>query len=305
MGKTVAIIILNWNAWRDTIACVESCLQLDYPDAHILLVDNGSTDGSENTLRNRFPELEFIQTGSNLGYAGGNNVGIRRALEKPFDFVWLLNNDTVVDPECLAKMVEIAETDPRVGMVGSKIYYHHAPKTIWYAGGTVDLEGGGLTRHVGQDEEDADPFNQLRETEYITGCSLLARKEMIETVGLLEEAYFLYFEDADWSLRASRQGWKLLYQPAARLWHKEGARNQKTYSPHFIYYFLRNRFFFVTRFAPRRMFRCQLLQIKTALFFIKEAFAQNLTAGFRTCRPIWQAYCDYFLRRQMGFKADL
>jgi len=278
--------------------------QTTYPDFRILVIDNGSTDGSESFLRKRFPDIKIIQTGKNLGFAGGNNVGIRYALDQGADLVWLLNNDTIVDPECLARMVQIAAADDRVGMVGSKIYYHHAPKTIWFAGGEIDFEKGEVTRHLGKDEDDRGDYDILRETGYITGCSILARREMIEDIGLMEEDYFLYFEDADWSLRARQKGWKLLYEPKAILWHKEGAQTEKVYSPRFVYYFLRNRFFFVKRFAPGKMLRCHFLQIKTALFFIKEALLGRGNT-LQTLRLILAAYSDFFFQHRMGFKEGL
>jgi hypothetical protein len=305
MDKSVFIVILNWNGWEDTADCVESCRKLTWPNFRVLIVDNGSTDGSEAILGERFPDIELLQTGSNLGFAGGNNVGIRRALKEGADFVWLLNNDTVVDPQCLTRMVEAAENDGDAGMVGSKIYYFDAPDTLWFAGGEIALERGGLTRHIGQDEKDQGDYDQPGETGYVTGCSILARRAMIEDVGLLEDAYFLYFEDADWSLRARQKGWKLLYQPAARLWHKEGAQSKKVYSNRFIYYFLRNRFFFVRRFAPQKMFRCHLLQAKSALFFIKEALGQGLRSGWKTLQSVLAAYGDFYLRHKTGFKEGL
>jgi GT2 family glycosyltransferase len=305
MNELVVVVILNYNGWRDTAACVSSCQKLTYTNFRILVLDNGSTDGSETLLRERYPEMEIIQTGKNLGFAGGNNAGIRQVLEQKADFVWLLNNDTIVEPQCLALMVRAAGTDDRVGMVGSKIYYHHAPKTLWFAGGEIDLGKGGLTRHIGQDERDVGSYNKLGETGYITGCSILASREMIEEVGLLEEEYFLYFEDVDWSLRARRKGWKLLYQPEAKLWHKEGAQTDKIYTERFIYYFLRNRFFCVRRFAPQKILRCHLLQAKTALFFIKESLGKGMGASWRTLRAVLAAYGDFFFKHRMGFREGL
>src|SRR6056297_688817 len=154
MDKSVYIVILNWNNFQETIDCVESCKKLTYSNFKILLVDNGSTDGSEDILKKEFPGIPLIQTGENLGYSGGNNAGIRHALEQGADYIWLLNNDTVVDPQCLAKMVQTAESSNQIGMVGSKIFYHHSPDILWYAGGEIDLEGGGTTQHVGQNEKD-------------------------------------------------------------------------------------------------------------------------------------------------------
>jgi hypothetical protein len=226
-------------------------------------------------------------------------------MEQGAEYIWLLNNDTIVDPQCLSVMTQSADADDRVGMVGSKIYYQHAPETIWYAGGVVDLDKGGMTRHIDQDKKDQQVDERACETGYITGCSLLARRAMIEEIGLLEEKYFLYLEDADWSLKARQKGWRLLYQPAAHLWHKEGSQTEKIYSERFIYYYLRNRFFFVRRFAPQNMFRCHILQIKTALFFIKQARDRKAGVFFRTLSLIMAAYADFFIRHRMGFKDGL
>lgn len=305
MDKRVYIIILNWNNWQETVDCIESCQKLAYPHFVILIVDNGSTDDSEEILKREFPGIQLIQTGQNLGYSGGNNTGIRHALERGADYVWLLNNDTVVDPHCLAKMVQAAEEDEKIGIVGSKIFYHRPPDTLWYAGGDIDLAAGGLTRHIGQDEKDHGKYDRAGETGYITGCSLLARKEMIASIGPLEEKYFLYFEDADWSLRARQQGWRLFYQPEARLWHKEGAQSERSYANHFIYYFIRNRFFFVRRFAPQNMVRCHLLQVKTSLFFLKQALGRGPVPAWKTLRLVLAAYRDFFLENRMGARKDL
>ena len=159
----VFIIILNWNGWKDTVACVESCLNLTYTNYRILIIDNKSTDGSVAELKARLPEIEIVETDRNLGFAGGNNVGIRIALDQHADYIWLLNNDTVVDPQCLSQMLQAAEADNHIGMVGSKIYYHHKSETLWFAGGEIDFENGGATRHIGQDERDEGNYDQLKE----------------------------------------------------------------------------------------------------------------------------------------------
>ena len=127
---TVYIILLNWHGWRDTIACLDSLASLDYTNYHLQVVDNGSTDNSVACIRAAHPEVSIIETGRNLGFSGGCNVGVRRALEEGADYIWLLNNDTTVDPQALSAMVAVAETDPKVGAIGSVLYYLDNPKDI-------------------------------------------------------------------------------------------------------------------------------------------------------------------------------
>lgn len=241
----VYIIVLNWNGWRDTIACVESCARLDYPDSHILIVDNGSTDGSESILRERFPELDFIQAGANLGFAGGNNLGIRYALERGADFVWLLNNDTTVSSEALSELVRVASSDDRVGIVGSKLYYYNQPTIIAFAGGEWKqhpLYPG----HRGVDEEDRGQYDTLEEVDFITGCSLLIKAAVIRDIGEMPEHYFLYWEDIDWNATADEHGWKIMFVPASHVWHKVSATTN-TLPGIKDYYSVRNRLLFLKR----------------------------------------------------------
>ena len=249
----VYIILLNWNGSQDTIECVESCRKLAYPHFRILIIDNGSTDNSEAILREQFPAIELIQTGSNLGFAGGNNVGIRYAIEHGADYVWLLNNDTVVDTEALSALVQVAEGDKTVGMVGSKIVYYEKPRQLWYAGAVLEPDRPYRLHHRGLNEEDRGQFNDTCETGYITGCSLLARRDMMDIVGLLDDELFLYFEDADWSARTRAKGWKLLYCPASLVHHKISLSVGGASSPTLLYYTARNRLYFVKQNFPGKL----------------------------------------------------
>jgi GT2 family glycosyltransferase len=245
MNPLVFIIILNWNGWKDTAECIESCRQLAYPNFHILVVDNGSTDGSEAILRDRFPGIEIIQTGSNLGFAGGNNVGIKYALKAGADFVWLLNNDTTVDPSALTELVRVAESDGEIGMVGSKALRYSQPEILHFAGGRLDLKTG-LTRHIGDGEKDRGQYDDATDTEYISGCSLLAKREVIEKIGLMPEGYFLYFEETDWCMRARVAGFSLRMAMKSKIFHKVSASVQN-FSPRKLYYLTRNRLYLLQR----------------------------------------------------------
>lgn len=246
----IYILILNWNGWKDTLECVESCLRLKYSRFKILIVDNGSTDTSEVILRKQLPNIEFIQTGTNLGFAGGNNVGIRYALERGADYVWLLNNDTVVAPDALSALIDVAETDVRVGMVGSKIHFFNTPRLLWYAGAVLDPAMPHRVGHRGLNEEDQGQYDETGETGFVTGCSLLVRREVIEEIGLLDEHYFLYAEDADWNVQARRAGWKLVYSHRSIVLHKISASMGGMESPRMNYYLARNLLYFIKKNYP-------------------------------------------------------
>jgi GT2 family glycosyltransferase len=254
-SKLIYIILLNWNGWKDTITCIESCRNLIGHEFRILVIDNGSTDGSEAILRDRFPDMELIQTGKNLGFAGGNNVGIRYALEHGADFVWLLNNDTIVAPNSLSALICVVENDKHVGMVGSKINFYDNPQCLWYAGAVLDPEMPYRSSHRGIMEEDRGQYEETGETGYITGCSLLARREMIEGVGLLDEKLFLYYEDTDWNARAKQAGWKVIYAPSSVVMHKVSSSIGGAESPRMRYYLARNLLFFIHKNYPRSFAR--------------------------------------------------
>jgi GT2 family glycosyltransferase len=302
ISPRVTIILLNWNGAGNTVSCLAALATTTYPNYGIVVIDNGSTDDSVARIKSSFPDTCIMETGRNLGYAGGNNLGIRYALEHSADYVWILNNDTIVDPGCLQQMVEAAESDKRIGMVGSMIFYLDTPQVIWYAGGTVDLKGGGRTRHIGKDEPDIGRHDTPGETDYITGCSMLVRRELIDAIGLMDENYFLYFEDVDWCLKARKSGWKLCFEPQAVLLHAEGAQLERLFSDRFIYYTLRNRLYFMKRFAPGNMLACHLLQLRSALYFAKSALKKGFRSSTHVLSLTVEAYIDYYLRRRMGHK---
>lgn len=212
----VHIILLNWNNWRDTLKCLQSLQALRYPNHQTVVVDNASSDDSVSQLRRAFPDLMIIPAGANLGFAGGCNIGIRRALQENADFVWLLNNDTTVDPAALETMVEEAARDCRIGGVGSVIYSMNTPDEIQAWGGGYVNGFLGRSRHCLSVEDEP-------RLQFITGASLLLRREALQQVGILDESYFMYWEDADWCFRLRRSGWKIAIAQQSRIWHKVSA----------------------------------------------------------------------------------
>lgn len=221
-SPSVAIIILNWNNWSDTLTCVESCRRLTWPNVRMVIVDNGSTDGSAEILTERCPDVDIIRTGANLGFAGGNNIGIRQVMAWGAEYVWLLNNDAEADPKALTMLVKAMEADPAAAVAGSKVYYLDDPERIWCAGG-MWRKGRLRLRQRGARQLDNGQFDTLCTVGSVSGCSMLLRTTALRDIGLLDEGYFLYWEDTDWCARAGRHGYKVLYVPASRVWHKVSA----------------------------------------------------------------------------------
>lgn len=213
-------LILNFNGKAFLLETLASVTQITYSNLHLLVVDNGSTDGSVQAARALFPNVTFIENGANLGFGEGNNAGMRYALQHGADWVLLLNNDLTVAPDLLTHMMQAAAADERLGMLGPKIYYHDQPGTIWFAGGRINYWAG-TTSHRGIRELDRGQYDRAEETDYLTGCTLLIRREVLERVGMFDPIYFpAYSEDADLCVRAARGGYRLLYVPQAKVWHK-------------------------------------------------------------------------------------
>jgi GT2 family glycosyltransferase len=240
-------------------------------------VDNGSTDGSEELLRHHLPDIEIIQSDANLGFAGGNNVGIRPALEIGAEYVWLLNNDAVADPQALTMLVNALENDPLAGMAGSKIYYHNDPRRIWFAGGIWE-KGKLLLRHRGAHQIDEGQFDEPCTVGSVSGCSMLVGAKTIAKVGMMNEEYFLYWEDTEWCARAQEHGRNVLFTPASLVWHKVSSSAEMGSFSQF-YYFTRNGIYFLRRHDP---FRLPLFITYTVLFCLLSATrgAPQMLRGF-------------------------
>lgn len=219
MNAKVITVVLNWNGWRDTAACLSSLRQLRYKNHQVLVVDNGSTDRSVFQLRAGFPGLKIIETGRNLGFAAGCNIGIARALGEGADFIWLLNSDTVVDSDALEYLMQRAHRDERIAAVGSALYFMHRPNSLQAWG------GGRINFWLGRSRQILSPVRD-EEVDYITGASLLLRRKALEEVGLLDEGFFFYWEDADLGFRLRQAKWKLAVAGDSRVWHKESSSLQ-------------------------------------------------------------------------------
>jgi len=236
----VDVVVLNWNGWCDTIACLASLQKQTYPNFHLLVVDNDSTDGSVQHIGEAMPSVELIQSGGNLGFGGGCNVGIRLALERGADYVWLINSDAIADPHALAALVAVAERDAALGSVGSVLYEAGEPDRIQlWGGGRVQLWSGQCY-----------PQRAATSLDFISGASVLLRCAALREVGLFDEdRFFMYWEDADLGLRLRQADWRLAVAPESRVWHKLSASLGQG-SPLLEQYFARSGVRFLRRHSP-------------------------------------------------------
>jgi len=244
---SVAMIVLTWNQRDLTLDCLASLLRMGYPPdrLQIIVVDNGSADGTAEAIRRSFPAVTVIENEENLGFAEGNNVGIRHALQGPAEYIMLLNNDTIVDTRMLSELMTAMRARPDVGVVGPKIYYHEPSDVIWCAGNRIDWSSGKTTR-LRAGERDTNQEERPETVDYVTGCALCIRRSVVEAIGLLDPRYFIYYEETDWCARARVAGWEILYVPSAHLWHRVSAA-MGTASPATDYYMSRNILLFLAK----------------------------------------------------------
>ncbi len=221
-GRALAVVILNMNGREVLIDCLASLRESRWRDFFVIVVDNGSTDDSVETVRRDFPEVEILANETNAGFTGGNNQGMRRALERGARALLLLNNDTVADGGFLGAMMDALDSAADVGAATPKILFHSHPDRIWCAGGDYSLWRG-LVRHRGLRRKKDDPRHSFAtDVGFVTGCALCVKRAAVEAVGLLDDDLFIYNEDGDYSLRLRAAGWRIRYTPEAVLWHREG-----------------------------------------------------------------------------------
>jgi len=236
----VVSVILNTNHRQDTLDCLASLKQNSYENHRILVLDNASNDGSVGAIRSSYPEVQIIELEKNLGYAGNNDEGIKAALDQGADWVFVLNEDTVLALDCIERLVTEGENNPQIGIVGPMVYHHNEPNVIQSAGGKMNRFYQGW--HRGQNELDCGQYAHVEPVDWISGCGIMVRRELIEQVGAIDERFFYYAEEFEWCIRARKSGWKIIHVPQAKMWHKGVQRNYQP-KPPIMYYWTRNRLF--------------------------------------------------------------
>jgi GT2 family glycosyltransferase len=301
----VYIIIVNFNGWRDTLECLASLKKLSYPNYEIIVVDNASRDDSVKILKQNYPNLTLIASENNLGFAGANNLGIKEARHQQAGYIWLLNNDTVVDSNALTALVEKMEGDKTIGMCGSSLIYYANRSHFQARAGGMYHQWAGATFHIGEDEDVSkvvDVAAVEAKLDYLVGASILVRSSLIDHIGLLPEHYFLYYEDVDWGLRAKAVS-RLGYAPESKVYHKVGSsigttQNQQDSEKRFRseYYSVRSRLLLTRTFYPHalpsvyaslwlrvliRLVRGEWIRVKTLTRVIWLLTSRGLSRGLK------------------------
>jgi GT2 family glycosyltransferase len=289
MPIKVSVVIVNYKGKADTLECLASLETLTYANYNIILVDQNSQDGVLDAAREQFPHVICLANPENNGFAGGNNLGITRALNDGAEAIFLLNNDTTVDPNLLSALVEKADSNPKIGLVGPTMFYYDDPKVVWSLGGWITNRGDATQIGDGLSETAAIELLKTQPPDYFVGCGLYIKRAVLEEIGNLPEEYFLYYEETDFCVRAHRVGWQLAHAPDARLWHKISRATGRN-SPLTLYYMRRNALLFVHRYRSRGdLLRCWCWDIYMLGVYIVRRKPE--------WRPHLWAMIDYILRR--------
>lgn len=261
----VGVVVLNWNGGRDTLDCIQSIQQSRCRFDLVVLADNGSTDGSVAAVREKFPDVVIVENGSNLGFAAGNNRGIQVALDRGADFVLLLNNDATIDAAALSHLLDAATTYPKAGVFSGKILFADGSRRLWYAGARWQRDKQ-FFEHVGYGQEDAEQYSIPSVTDYASGCAMFVRADVFKQIGLLDERFFLTYEESDFCYRARSAGYESMYVPDAVFEHKVSASFGGENTPLHDYFYTRNILLWAERHLSRReFFRLLMTRLREVL----------------------------------------
>lgn len=223
VGRTlpsVVALVLNHERPDETVQCLRSLESSTYRNLEVLVLDTGHTRSGADEIRQACPGAEVVMLERNLGYTGGNNVGLKLALRRRAAWVLLVNDDVVVDPNCVSRLIESGQSDERIGMVGPTVYNHAEPQSIQTAGGRLGPDWS--ASFLVPDELELGQYEHPRDVAWLSGSALMVRRELCEQIGILDERFFSYWEEVEWCLRAVRSGWRVVHVPNAKVWHKGG-----------------------------------------------------------------------------------
>jgi len=296
----VAIIILNWNRREDTVACLTSLQNSSYPNCLIILVDNGSSDGTANHIRNCFPTVHVLENGQNLGFAEGNNVGIRYAMARGARYLYLLNNDTIVDAQCIQHLADAGQAYPAAGALCPTVISMSQPERLEFAGATWSPQEAVFKFHRPSQTDNLHQDRQVIETDTLLGCALFCTAAAISAIGMLDPRFYLLWEESDWCARARSRGFSLLYVPAAKIWHKGSVSfSEGRWSVQYRYYFIRNRLLWFEKNLHGAERRRAMMQVIKELYWytVTAKQAKRRFQGDDKWRATFFGLRDYFLRR--------
>jgi hypothetical protein len=290
----IAVLILNWNGREIISQCLDSLKNVSHPHFDVIIVDNNSSDGSQEYLSSHYPYVHVIYNKENLGFPEGNNVGIRWALKEGYEYVLLLNYDTTVEPDFLEKLIVVAESNPALGIVGPRIRYFSQPSKVWSNGGYLDSRTG-RPFHITNHQENG--FGEkARGVDWISGCALLVKKGVIEKIGLLDPDYFFGTEDTDWCIRAKKAGFEIALVPDSVVYHKTAVtRFKEKYTHIHHYYNLRNLLIFIEKHGSFSFH----FHISFLFSIAKRVFWSMLMLDYKSIRALWYSIVD-FRRKRYG-----
>ena len=278
--RMIYVVLVNYNGTKDTIECIESLKESNYREFQIIVVDNCSSDNSVDVLKQYQKKEDFILVPlhSNNGFSAGNNIGIRYAISQDADFIWLLNNDTLVEPDTMDNLLNPFINHSLCGATTAKIFYENDRKRIWYAGGSIN-DKTSRTEHWRIDEIDNDKNEPLTSVTFSSGCCIFLSREAVERAGLMDESYFLYEEDAEYCIRIRKAGFEIIYNPEAVVYHKVSSSTGES-SPLKQYYSVRNRYSLIRNMFHKKnkktaylyataqmVYRCIKRELKFKFFF--------------------------------------
>jgi hypothetical protein len=291
----VAVVILNWNGVAHLRECIPSVERSSYSPFTIIVVDNASSDDSVRWLQEEAGGIHLLVNSENIGFARGNNRGIGKALDLDAAYILLLNNDTAIERTMLEELVNLAERDPSIGITGPKIYYWDDRGRIWFAGGRIDFWRGKIYHHGVRSMNDS-AYSSTRDVDYITGCALMIKRDVVEKIGFLDPSYGIYTEDVDLCHRARLAGYRVVFCPEARMWHRISASTGGGLTPFKIYHKVRSNYLFFRRFARFYHWPSILFFVKAgALAFI---FHSLFNGKSRSVVPLLNAFKDTVLGRK-------
>lgn len=277
MEITLSIITINYNGLKDTCELIES-LPLGNHTIEVIVVDNASKEDEASIIENRYPTIKVIRSNKNLGFAGGNNLGIKAAQGR---YLFFINNDTLLShqPSAIDSLISRLESDEKIGMVCPKIRFAWGDNPIQFAGYTLLSRFTMRNRSIGFGETDKGQYDTPHSTPYAHGAAMMVKREVLEKVGFMPECYFLYYEELDWSMMFTRAGYTIWYEPACTIYHKESQATGQN-SPLKVYYLTRNRLLFVKR--------------------NKKGYAKYITYAYLICMVAPRDICKYIFHRQQN-----
>jgi len=281
----VGIITVTWNQVEKTLACLETIFSLDYPEFDVILIDNGSTDGTVAKVQQRFPDVKVTALPQNVGFAKGYNVGLHQCAVNDYPFLFLLNNDTLLAPDVLTHLIEHMRQQPEVGMASAKIYFADEPTRIWSVGGMINPKNLEVTDKF-DNMLDQGQLAEIRSLDFVPLCGVLIRGQLIAEIGFLDERFFVYYEDMDFSRRARQAGYQISLVPDAKIWHAVSSSSGGADSPNERYWMARSSVIFFRKHGSPK--QAPVIICWRSVSAVRTSFRLLGQRNFSSLRAYWR-----------------